>query len=115
MVDKIAIQWWIEKGLPERGIDVEAILQAVGLASSLENVDVPLKTADILRAIQREQKLLTNYRDRKQYPHLRGGRPKRVNYYTFLAETMPKEQVLRIAAKELSRRSIFRLKKALGV
>ncbi len=100
--------------MPERGIDVEAILQAVGLASSLDNLDVPLKTADILRAIQREQKLLTNYRDRKLYPHLRGGRPKRVQYFASLFNGKNREQVFRMAKKELSNRSLFRLKRVLN-
>lgn len=115
MVDTMAIQYWVEKGLPNHGIDAEKVLQEIGLASSPDSADVALKTDDIVRAIRREQKLMTAYRDRVKFPHLRGGRPKLVANLVSLYDGTNKEQVLRMAAKSLSLRSYYRVKKALNV
>lgn len=114
MVDTLAIQYWVEKGLPERGIDVERVLQEIGFASSPDTNDIVLKTDDIVRAIQREQKLMRAYHDRAKFPHLRGGRPKLVANLISLFDGTNKEQILRMAAKSLSKRSFYRVKKALN-
>ncbi len=113
MVDTLAIQYWVEKGLPNHGIDVEKVLQEIGLASNPDSADVALKTDDVVRAIQREQKLMTAYRDRAKFPHLRGGRPKLVANLVSMFDGTNKEQILRMAAKSLSPRSYYRVKKAL--
>lgn len=110
----MAIKYWVEKGLPGHGIDVEKVLQEIGFASNPDNVDAVLKTDDIVRAIHREQKLMTAYRDRAKFPHLRGGRPKLVANLVSLYNGTNKEQVLRMAAKSLSLRSYYRVKKALN-
>ena len=115
MVDTQAIQYWVERGLPEHGIDVEKVLQEVGFASNRDSGDVALRTEDIVRAIQREQKLVRAYRDRVNFPHLRGGRPKLVANLVSLFDGTNKEQILRMAARSLSLRSFYRVKRALNV
>lgn len=114
MVDTMAIQYWVEKGLPKNGIDVAKVLQEIGLASSPDSVDAVLNTNDIMRAIRRERKLMTAYRDRANFPYLRGGRPKLVANLVSLYDGTNKEQILRMAARTLSRRSFYRVKKALN-
>ena len=71
MVDMI--QFWSNQVI-KHGVNLEQILEAICHASNPESelTQVPLKTEDIIRAVNREQALLLNYRDRKEYLHSAG-------------------------------------------
>ncbi len=112
--DITQILYWVVQAQKVK-IDIEKVLECVCHKSNPEcQPDVSLATQDIIRALQREQKLLTSFRDRKQYPHLRGGRPKRVAFYVEFAGIVGKDKALIRAAGELSQRSLFRLKRLLA-
>ena len=98
------------------GLDVNEAVSLMHLATtSVSGITVYplLEISDIERALQREQKLKLSYQDRKHYPHLRGGRKNLVAVYAEIARTEGKETALRWAARVMSPRSMFRLKKLL--
>jgi len=101
------IEYMITKALPERGYDVLPILDAIYVSE--------LGTQGILKAIGRERKLTECYRDRAKYPHLRGGRPNKVQRFTDIWNrgNLSKEVFWELAGSELSRRSLYRLKVAI--